>query len=303
MAIKWLYHPSVKSPEMNVCIIGLGLLGGSAAQVLKAKVPRVRIIGVDQSREHAAQALTLGIADKVLPMDLGVSQADLVILATPVSSIANLLLPVLDRLPERAVVMDVGSTKEHICRVADQHARRGRFVAAHPIAGTERSGPTAAFGELLPGKPMILCNTEHSDHDARERVENLFMRRVGMAFHYMSAADHDQHLAYVSHLSHVSSFALSTTVLAKEPDEANLFALAGSGFSSTVRLAKSSPAMWTPIFVQNRANVREALAAYIKNLERFQEILEQDDELASYQWMQRANEIRRVLSGVRPVEG
>lgn len=280
---------------MNVCIIGLGLIGGSAALILKNKFPQVRIIGVDQSREHAAQALTHGIADKVLPLDLGVSQADLVILATPVGAIAKLLLSVLDRLPERGVVMDVGSTKEHICQVANQHICRGRFVATHPIAGTERSGPLAAFEELLPGKPMILCDIERSDHDAREVVENLFMRRIGMHFHYTSAAEHDRHIAYVSHLSHVSSFALSNTVLAQEQSEADISALTGSGFSSTVRLAKSSPAMWAPIFVQNRDNVREALATYIKNLEHFKEILDQNDELASYQWIQRANEIRRML--------
>ena len=288
---------------MNVCIIGLGLLGGSTALVLKATLPDIRIIGVDQSREHASQALMHGIADKVLPIDLAVSQADLVILATPVGSIVKLLLPVLDRLPERGVVMDVGSTKEQICQVADQHSCRGRFVATHPIAGTERSGPGAAFSELLPGKQMILCDTERSDPDARETVENLFMRRIGMQLGYMSAADHDRHVAYVSHLSHISSFALSNTVLTKEQDEKSVFALAGSGFSSTVRLAKSSPAMWAPIFVQNRDNVRDALSDYIKNLEQFRDMLDQNDELANYQWIQRANEIRRVLSGAQPVEG
>lgn len=288
---------------MNVCIVGLGLLGGSTALILKDKYPDIRIVGVDQSREHAAQALMHGIADKVLPLDLGVSQADLVILATPVNSITRLLLSVLDRLPERSVVMDLGSTKELICQVADQHACRGRFVAAHPIAGTERSGPLAAFSELLPGKQMILCDIERSDTDAREIVENIFLRRVGMQLSYMSATNHDRHIAYVSHLSHISSFALSNTVLAKEQDEQSIFSMAGSGFSSTVRLAKSSPAMWTPIFSQNQKNVSEALGAYIKSLQHFKEILDGDDELASYQWMQRANEIRRVLSGIQPVEG
>ncbi len=288
---------------MNVCIVGLGLLGGSTALILKDKYPDVRVIGVDQSREHAAQALTYGIADKILPLDLGVSQADLVILATPVNSIARLLPSVLDRLPARSVVMDLGSTKEQICQVADQHPCRGRFVAAHPIAGTERSGPTAAFSELLPGRPMMLCDTERSDTDAREMVENVFLRQVGMQFSYMSATDHDQQIAYVSHLSHISSFALSNTVLAKKQDEERIFSMAGSGFSSTVRLAKSSPAMWTPIFSQNHKNVSEALGAYIKNLQHFKEILDGGDELASYQWMQRANEIRRVLSGIQPVEG
>ena len=288
---------------MNVCIVGLGLLGGSTALILKDKYPNVRIVGVDQSREHAAQALTYGIADKVLPLDLGVSQADLVILATPVSSIAKLLLPVLDRLPEQGVVMDLGSTKEIICQVADQHTCRGRFVAAHPIAGTERSGPEAAFSELLPGKQMILCDTERSDPDARELIENIFLRRIEMQVSYMSASEHDRHIAYVSHLPHISSFALSNTVLEKEKDEQHIFSMAGSGFSSTARLAKSSPTMWTPIFNQNRKNVSQALEAYIKSLEHFKEILDRDDELESYQWIQRANEIRRVLSGIQPVGG
>ena len=263
----------------------------------------MRIVGVDQSREHAAQALMYGIADKILPLDLGVSQADLVILATPVNSIIRLLPSILDRLPDRSVVMDLGSTKEKICQVADQHPLRGRFVATHPIAGTERSGPQAAFSELLPGKQMILCDSERSDIDAREMVENVFLRQVGMQFNYTSATEHDRHIAYVSHLSHVSSFALSNTVLAMEEDGQNIFSMAGSGFSSTVRLAKSSPAMWSPIFSQNHKNVSEALGEYIKNLQHFKEILDDDDELASYQWIQRANEIRRVLSGIQPVEG
>lgn len=288
---------------MNVCIIGLGLLGGSTALILKDKYSNVRIIGVDQSREHAAQALSHGIVDKVLPLDLGVSQADLVILATPVNNIIRLLPSVLDRLPDRSVVMDLGSTKETICRAADHHILRGRFVAAHPIAGTERSGPLAAFSELLPGKQMILCDIDHSDTDAREMVENVFLRQVGMQFNYMSATEHDRHIAYVSHLSHISSFALSNTVLTKEKDEQRIFALAGSGFSSTVRLANSSPSMWTPIFSQNNKNVSEALGAYIKSLQHFKEILDEDDELASYQWIQRANEIRRVLSDIQLVEG
>lgn len=264
--------------------------------ILRDQYPGVRIVGVDQSREHAAYALTYGMVDKVLPLDLGVPPADLVILATPVSSNANLLPSVLDRLSETGVVMDLGSTKEAICQVANEHTCRGRFVAAHPIAGTELSGPEAAFSELLPGKPLILCETERSDPDARELVENIFYRRIGMSIHYLPAADHDRRIAYVSHLSHISSFALSTTVLAKERDEENILALLGSGFSSTVRLAKSSPATWAPIFSQNQENISQALGDHIRSLEQFKEILDRDDELESYQWIQRANEVRWVLS-------
>ncbi len=283
---------------MNICIIGLGLLGGSTALGLKAKSRRYRIIGVEVNREHAAHALSFGIVHKILPLEEGVKQADIVILATPVDVILTLLPQVLDAISKKTVVTDLGSTKELICQCIQHHPNRSRFVAGHPIAGTEHSGPQAAFAGLLPGKQMILCDKENSDLDALDMVENLFMRQLNMRISYMGAVEHDRHIAYVSHLSHISSFALSNTVLDKEKDERSIFEMAGSGFSSTVRLAKSSPDMWAPIFTQNTKNISQALEAYIRNLQQFKETLDAQDAHKSYQWMQKANDIRRILLGI-----
>ncbi|MEQ9442618.1 MAG: prephenate dehydrogenase [Cyclobacteriaceae bacterium] len=287
---------------MTIGIIGLGLLGGSTALAFKEFLPDVRVIGVDTSRNHAAQALALGVVDKILPLRKAVAQSEIVILAVPVDVMQDMLPSVLDAIHENAVVIDLGSTKEHICQVADTHARRGRFVAAHPIAGTERSGPGSAFKELLLGKQMIICDKEHSDIDALEAAENLFRNKLQMRISYMAGAAHDRHIAYVSHLSHISSFALSNAVLAKEKDEQSIFEMAGSGFSSTVRLAKSNPSMWAPIFTQNARNVGQALSAYIDQLQRFKIWLDEQDESRMYQWMEEANAIRDILSGIQPNE-
>ena len=287
---------------MNIGIIGLGLLGGSTALALKECLPEAKIMGVDTSRQHAARALALGVADKILSLRKAVAQSDIVILAVPVDTMLNMLPGVLDTIPVRSVVVDLGSTKEQICQVADAHPKRGRFVAAHPIAGTERSGPDAAFKDLLTGKQMIICDKERSDIDALEKAENLFRRKLQMRISYMEGAAHDRHIAYVSHLSHISSFALSNAVLAKEKDESKIFEMAGSGFSSTVRLAKSNPSMWAPIFTQNSRNVGQALTAYIEQLQRFKTWLDQQDETQMYQWMEEANAIRDILSGIQTNE-
>lgn len=287
---------------MNISIIGLGLLGGSTALALREQFSEVRIIGVDTSRQHAAEALALGIADKILPLQEAVAQSELVVIAVPVDTIVDLLPQVLNALAERGVVVDLGSTKERICQSANAHACRSRFVAAHPIAGTERSGPEAAFSELLTGKQMIICDKERSDVDALEKVEYLFRNKLRMKISYMEAAAHDRHIAYVSHLSHISSFALSNAVLAKEKDEQSIFEMAGSGFSSTVRLAKSNPSMWAPIFRQNAHNVSKSLSAYIDQLQQFKNWLDEQNESQMYQWMENANAIREILSGIHSNE-
>jgi len=283
---------------MNICIVGLGLLGGSTALGLKAKDSSYRIIGVDNDREHAAQALVGEIADKIMSLEEAVQHADVVILATPVNVIIKQLPEVLDMVGRNVVVTDLGSTKEQICATVHDHPKRGQYVAAHPIAGTERSGPEAAFPELLLGKQMILCERDRSDIEALEMVENLFKLKLNMRVSYMEAAAHDRHIAYVSHLSHISSFALSTTVLDKEKDELSIFEMAGSGFSSTVRLAKSSAQMWVPIFSQNTKNISSALGSYIKNLQRFKDIIDAQDEEGASAEITRANDIIRVLSGI-----
>ncbi len=282
---------------MITTIIGIGLLGGSYALSLRDKYPKMHFVGVDASDVHGRLAVAKGIVDEVLPMEMAIPKSDLVVLAVPVNYIVELLPKVLDLISDTATVVDLGSTKQLICEVADVHPKRHRFVAAHPMAGTENSGPSAAFRELLPEKNVILCDCEKSDADSVALVEALF-KDIGMKIHYMTPAEHDLHLAYVSHLSHVTSFALGYTVLEKERDEQNIFDMASTGFSSTVRLAKSSPAMWAPIFDQNRENLSRALGDYIEFLQQYKTFIDDRDIKASVDFMQRANEIRRILSGI-----
>jgi len=279
---------------MVICIIGLGLLGGSFGLGLKAKGVPVTILGVDSNPQHAEQALERGIADEILSLEAAVISADVVVLATPVNAILQQLPVVLELLRPNAALMDFGSTKEQLCAVVATHPKREQYVATHPIAGTEYSGPEAAFATLLDGKTMIICEREKSAPAALEQVEQL-CRLLEMPLRYMPAAEHDLHFAYVSHLSHISSFALGLTVLDKENNEKNIFDMAGSGFSSTVRLAKSSPQMWGPIFSQNRKNVSEALAGYIEQLQQFKAAIDAQDEELTKELMAKANDIRRIL--------
>ena len=282
---------------MTISIVGVGLLGGSFALAVREKYPKAHFIGVDASSVHGQLALAKGIIDEMKPLDEAIAQSTLVVLATPVNTILTLLPTVLEHLPADATVLDLGSTKEGICALADQHPKRPQFVAAHPMAGTENSGPGAAFRELLPGKNLIICDREKSQPDSLSLVEAVFSD-IGMKLFYMTPQEHDLHLAYVSHLSHISAFALGLTVLEKEKDEQAIFDMASTGFSSTVRLAKSSPQMWAPIFDQNRDNVSQALTDYIEFLQRFKAVIDDRDVPGSLDFMARANVIRRVLEGI-----
>ncbi|GAB2786098.1 prephenate dehydrogenase [Rhabdobacter roseus] len=282
---------------MKVSIIGVGLLGGSFALALREKYPHLEFVGVDKSPVNQKIALAMGIVDEILPLEEALQVAELNVLATPVDIIMQLLPQMLDQLPAGRTVMDLGSTKGLICEIADAHPRRGQFVAVHPMAGTEHSGPGAAFKELLPTKNVIICDSEKSHPDSLALVE-AFLHDIGMKVHYMTPTEHDLHLAYVSHLSHISSFALGLTVLEKEKDEKAIFDMASTGFSSTVRLAKSSPQMWAPIFDQNKKNVSRALGDYIKLLKKFKEAIDSEDLDTSLDFMQKANDIGRILAGI-----
>jgi prephenate dehydrogenase len=282
---------------MTITIVGPGLLGGSFALAVRHHYPRMHLVGVDTSAVNAQLALARGIIDESKPLPEAIAISDLVVLAVPVNVILHLLPTVLDLLPDTATVLDLGSTKADICALADAHPRRDQYVAVHPMAGTENSGPGAAFRELLPGKNLIICDADKSRPDSRKLVETLF-RDIGMKLFYMTPPDHDLHLAYVSHLSHVSSFALALTVLEKQKDEQTIFDMASTGFSSAVRLAKSSPGMWSPIFDQNRVNVSQALTDYIDFLQQYKQIIDAQDVPASLNFIQRANDIRRVLDGI-----
>jgi prephenate dehydrogenase len=282
---------------MTTVVIGLGLIGGSFAKDLRASGFASRIIGVDTNPENAQLARTIGLVDDTLPLEVAVSSAELVIVAIPVTATALVLPAILDAISPSAVVTDMGSTKHGICAAVARHARRGRFVASHPIAGTENSGPAAALSGLFRDKLGILCNLEQSDPDAVELIRRMY-DIVGMRLLTMDADTHDLHVAYVSHISHITSFVLATTVLEIEKNTSTIFDLAGSGFESTVRLAKSSPDMWTPIFMQNATFVCRALDAYIRNITHFKEMIETGKHQALHTTMEQANEIRRVLSGM-----
>ncbi|MES2732725.1 MAG: prephenate dehydrogenase [Bacteroidota bacterium] len=282
---------------MKICIVGVGLLGGSLALQAKEKGLVEKVVGVDHSHAHLEKALHLGIIDEISSLEEAVRNTNLVILATPVDVVLHQLPTVLDLVADDTIVVDLGSTKGIICKAVENHPKRSQFVAAHPIAGTENSGPEAAFPGLLKRKVMILCDKEKSSNRALTTVVSL-CQQLEMQLSFMSAEEHDLHLAYVSHLSHISSFALGATVLDKEKDEKSIFEMAGSGFSSTVRLAKSSPNMWAPIFTQNTENISRALGAYIQKLQFFKELIDKQDEASSKELMNQANEIRRVLQGI-----
>jgi len=282
---------------MNTTVIGLGLIGGSMAIDLRKSGLATNIIGVDENVDHLAQAISLGIIDESQSLATAVEKADLVLLAIPVNAITRMINELLDNIGPDTIVIDTGSTKASICKSVNNHTNRKQFVAAHPIAGTENSGPSAAFSGLFRNKTMIICEKQKSSEKALQIAGKVFSS-LGVKTIYMEPVEHDKHVAYVSHLSHVSAFLLGQTVMDIEKDEKNIFDLAGSGFASTVRLAKSSPEMWAPIFEQNVEYLSQALLEYIMHLQRFHYHLMKKDSKEVHRIMTEANEIRRVLSGI-----
>ncbi len=280
---------------MVVTIIGIGLIGGSLALSLKETGLAHHIIGVDHSPENQRQAIALGLVDEVAnDLAEAVQRADLVVVAVPMDAMLGVLPQVLDAATDRQVVIDVGSTKATLLAAVEAHPHRTRFVAVHPMAGTEYSGPSAAVPGLFKGKTLVICDAARSAEDAVARVEAVF-GRLAMQLVYMDATAHDLHTAYISHISHITSFALALTVLEKEKEEQQIFALASGGFESTVRLAKSSPDMWVPIFRQNRVNVLDVLDEHIHQLQHLRELIHQEDYSAVYQQIEQANLIRKIL--------
>ena len=279
---------------MKVTVIGLGLIGGSFALALRAKGIATDIVGVESSPLHAAKALELGIVDRILPLAEAVEGAELIAIAVPVDVIPQLAVKILNRVTADQVVIDMGSTKGELCEIISQHPARSRFVATHPMWGTEFSGPEAATADSFAGRNVVICQKELSDAEAVATVEQIY-RKLGMGILEMDAEQHDLHAAYVSHISHITSFILSTTVLEKEREEEAIFNLAGGGFDSTARLAKSSADTWIPIFKQNKYNVLDVLREYIHQLNLFRKALERDDYKELEQIISRANQIKRVL--------
>ena len=278
---------------MKVAIVGVGLIGGSMALDLRTAGFATELIGVEKDEQTGEKAVELGLVDRILPLDAAIEAAEVIILSVSMDAMLKLLPTILDRIQNK-IVLDVGSTKEKLLEAVEKHPNRNRFVATHPMAGTEHSGPEAAIHNLFAHKYCVFCDVEDSDKDAQEVVLQLY-KALKMNILYLNRNEHDVHTAYISHISHLTSFALALAVLEKEKDEDKIFELASSGFQSTVRLAKSSPDTWTSIFKQNRDNVLEVLDEHIHILSVFRSLLIKRKFEEFHKMIQQANDIKRIL--------
>lgn len=279
---------------MKVAIFGIGLIGGSLAKDLRESKFASEIIGVENSEAHANKALELGLVDRIETREKAIKEAELLILTVPVNALIDELKFVLKNIKSHQVVTDLGSTKGVIIDAVKDSPNRNRYVASHPMAGTEYSGPTAAISSLFRNKICIFCDIEQSDAEAVETVEKMY-QAIGMTIKQMESHQHDIHAAYVSHISHISSFVLAATVLEKEKDEKAIFEMAGGGFESTVRLAKSSPNTWSPIFQQNKEYLLEAIDTYIEKMYHFRNLINKNKFVELEKFMSEANEIKKIL--------
>lgn len=282
---------------MKVGIIGIGLIGGSLAKSIKSSGFADYILGFDANKNHLSTAKELKLIDQTASVNEICEQADLILVTIPVNATKELIPILLNKISKDRTIIDFGSTKVGICEAVKAHPNRSSFVASHPIAGTENTGPNAAIDHLFDEKVCIICEDNLSSAKSLNLANRLFSA-LKMRVLNMEAPEHDRHIAYVSHLSHISSFVLGKTVLEIEKDEKNIFNMAGSGFASTVRLAKSNPNMWAPIFAQNSDYLATALGTYIDNLQEFKAFLESGDQDKMFELMEKTNEIRRVLKGI-----
>jgi len=282
---------------MKVGIIGLGLIGSSLALKISEAYNDITIYGEDISESN----LKYTIENKIIGNKLeekDYSKLDILFVAIPVDQVLKVLSPILDKVGENTLVVDLGSTKKPICDLVNSNQNRRKFLAAHPIAGTEFSGPISADSSLFDNKTIILCETEKTENRLLNIAKDLFLS-IGMSIKEMTADEHDKHIAYVSHLSHITSFMLGKTVMDKEKDEETIYDMAGSGFESTVRLGKSSPSMWTPIFNQNKKNIIDALDEYLKNIKNFKHLIETDNLSEMFNEMEQINGIKNILKGIK----
>ena len=278
----------------TIGIIGLGLIGGSMAIDLKRRGFAEKVLGVENDSLHAAAAEKIGLVDEITCLDDCIALSDVIVVAVPVGAAVPLVCSILDKVDDGKIVIDVCSTKEQICQATKYHPRRSQFVSTHPMAGTEYSGPWAAMSGLFDGRACIMANSEESSPKALKTIEQLY-DCLNMRLIYMNASQHDVHTAYVSHISHVTSFALALTVLDKEKDEKHIFDLASGGFSSTVRLAKSNADMWIPILTQNRDNVLQVMDTYIEKMRAFRRAIDGFDEEAIRSLIEEANRIKKII--------
>ena len=282
---------------MKVGIIGLGLIGSSLALKISEAYNDITIYGEDISESNLNYTIENRIISNKLE-EKDYSKLDILFIAIPVDQVLKVLSPILDKVGENTLVVDLGSTKKPICDLVNSNQNRRKFLAAHPIAGTEFSGPMSADSSLFDNKTIILCETEKTENRLLNIAKDLFLN-IGMSIKEMTADEHDKHIAYVSHLSHITSFMLGKTVMDKEKDEETIYDMAGSGFESTVRLGKSSPSMWTPIFNQNKKNIIDALDEYLKNIKNFKHLIETDNLSEMFNEMEQINGIKNILKGIK----
>jgi prephenate dehydrogenase len=278
----------------SITIVGVGLISGSFSLALKDKGLVRNVIGVSRTPESLEKARALGLIDEALPLAEAVKKSDLIYVAIPVDVTIPVMKQIMDLVTDKQIVTDAGSTKAALCESLAGHPMRSRFVAMHPMWGTEYSGPEAAVRDAFRGRSCVLCEKEKSAPDAVAVMEQLYTD-MGMSMVYMDANSHDMHAAYISHISHITSFALANTVLEKEKEDKAIFELAGGGFESTVRLAKSNPSMWLPIFMQNREHVLDVLNEHISQLRKFKSCLEKENEEYLRELMENANKIKRII--------
>lgn len=279
---------------MKISVVGVGLIGGSMMLKLKEKGAATYVYGIDKDDNHLLVAKELGIIDEAIDFENGIEKADLIVVSIPVDTAKYILPKILDNVTDHQTVMDVGSTKFSICESVKNHPNRKRFVAFHPMWGTENSGPKAAKSDSFAGRAAVICDKQLSSEDALQTVENI-IEHLDMKPLYMDSEAHDVHTAYISHISHITSYALANTVLEKEREEDTIFQLASSGFSSTVRLAKSHPEMWVPIFKHNKENVLDVLNEHISQLRKFKSALEKENFDLLEELIRNANKIRPIL--------
>jgi prephenate dehydrogenase len=281
---------------MTITVVGIGLIGGSLMVDLRKRGFASKIIGVDTNILHQNIALLCGLVDENDTLENAIEKSDLIILSTPVNTNCLMLPEILTRISGTSkIVTDMGSTKGSIAEASKDHPARGRYVAVHPMAGTEYSGPLAAIGRLFDYKTAIICDKERSDSDALQLVEKM-LDVLNMHKVYMNSSEHDVHVAYISHISHITSFSLALSVLEKEHEEQNILTLAGGGFESTVRLAKSNGDTWAPIFLENSQYILEVMDTYIDKMNAFRKVICEKDIAGLKALMEEANKIRKILN-------
>jgi len=276
--------------KLKFGIVGLGLMGGSFAKVIKKYDLATEIIGYDHNPEHQKQAIELGLVEKIVDID-ELLKCDMIVLCIPVDAIVA-FMPTLEGIDKDTTIIDFGSTKKLIVDNIPASIKKN-FIPAHPMTGTEKFGPSAAIDGLYEGNTIVLCDLDSRDELHSKRVLDIF-NAIAMRIVYMDSSTHDIHACYISHLPHAISFALATTVMSHE-DPQNIISLAAGGFTSMSRIAKSSPNMWTDIFRQNKDNLLNAITTYEKQMGQVKKMLEDEDYESIHKWMEKANTLHDIL--------